>query len=1717
MRVKLLVVAFLVLFVTLPAVAEIIDLGTSYKDVEVQVLESNNQRTVIKYNLGSFNQEVVKIDGDAYYQLRLGEESFLLNAGEPELPRVCRSIIIPNDAQMSVNILEQEYVDFANTPVIPSKGNLKRNVNPDDVPFEFGSVYQTNAFYPQSLAEIREPFIMRDYRGSVVDLNAFQYNPITRTLRVYTSITVEVKNVGRGMVNVLTNTDNKIVPVFDRMYQRHFINYDQMVSKYDMIYEEGDLLVICYAPFMATMQPYVDWKNQKGIKTTMVSVLDIGNTSSAINAYIEDYFDTTNLAYVLLVGDAAQVATPISYSGAADPTYCQILGSDDYVDIIIGRFSAETVDQCATQVERTLTYEQNPPDGDWFHKGFGIGSTQGSTQGHFGEVDSTHMNYIRNDLLAFTYTDVDKLYEPYVTSTMVGNAVNEGRSFGNYCGHGSTTAWSSSGFSNTDVNNLVNDNMLPFIVSVACVNGQFNGYTCFAEAWTRATHNGVPTGAIAMWASSVNQSWAPPMYAQDEATDLLVAMTMETFGGICFNGSNYMLEQTGDDEMVDTWHIFGDPTVLLRTDNPAPITVNYPAAVFFNVASVDVEVVGVEGALCALYDNGTLYGSGYTDAGGNATINLIESLPIGGDVTLTVTAFNKEVFYGSISAASDLAIITDPLPDTKDIINDYQVDCTIYSSAAIYDAETILHYDAGAGWNDITMTPLKIVEQSYQAYIPAQQAGTMVQYFITAHNEDGFYDTTDTYSFNVIDYAMLLDPEHAEITAPVGDAVLFDLRVTNDGVLADDYTLAISGYTWPTTIWSDDLTTEITSTGELLMDEYLDFKVQVIVPSSYEGEFDEVTLTATSTANSDFLTATLKTISAGEPLPIPFQDLFATTTFTSYMWESTDGAEINTVGLTEPSAPYSVNLNGNPSGTDKIVTEKINLKDETNIIIKYQYERTGGGESPDAGDDLHIEYLNKYGAWIELNTHAGDGPDMTEFEEVELQVPNDGLHAEFRLAISCDATSGAYDDWFIDDIYVGQPSDYDVLVSPSYQSQYGPAGDYATYTINVKNKGYLADAFDLSYSGDWTVNFFDEGTLDQITSTGLLAGGDSVDIIVKVEVPVSAPLHQSKTVTVTATSQGDTNMSGFAMLETTSAGTAAGVPWYEVFPDDTLYTQHWFVFSGVEVTMAGANAPSMPYSFNFDGEIDTAVTQMINLAEQSNVLLSYYYECGGIFNKPDAGDNLWIDYLNSSGNWVNLYTHEGGADAMTEFEYMSHVLPADAHHSALQIRFRSYGSGTDQDNWYVDNIRIDYPPDMNVSMTSLDETLGQGESVEHELILNNTGNGGLVYDIDVVPNVRGNNLIASLAADDLEPAKHEYPDEVYADVPKGSDIQFDGIPNTRNMGGPDDFGYYWVDSDDAGGPIFSWIDISTSGTDIIADLEDDNYIGPFSIGFDFPFYGAAYDQIYVGSNGVLGFAADGIDARTSRPIPTTTIPNAILAWFWDDLDPEDADNPGAHVYYQAFADHFVISFVDYPEYRADAGDVITAQIILRADGSIKYQYQSIAPGVDILGNTVGIEDHYGSDGLEVCYHTAYLKDNLAIEFFKPYDWLTVDKVSGIVDPGMADTITCTVSTSEDLEAGDYAASLIIRSNDPANDPMTIPASLTVTEFMPYVCGDADNSGGVNVSDAVYIINYVFSQGNPPDPLLSGDVNCDQLVNVSDAVYVISYVFSGGSAPCANCK
>lgn len=70
----------------------------------------------------------------------------------------------------------------------------------------------------------------------------------------------------------------------------------------------------------------------------------------------------------------------------------------------------------------------------------------------------------------------------------------------------------------------------------------------------------------------------------------------------------------------------------------------------------------------------------------------------------------------------------------------------------------------------------------------------------------------------------------------------------------------------------------------------------------------------------------------------------------------------------------------------------------------------------------------------------------------------------------------------------------------------------------------------------------------------------------------------------------------------------------------------------------------------------------------------------------------------------------------------------------------------------------------------------------------------------------------------------------------------------------------------------------------------------------------------------------------------------------------------------------------------------------------------------------------------------------------------------------------------------------------------------------YRFGDANNDGAINVTDVVYLINYLFIDGPEPVPLwIVGDVNCDVQVNVVDVVYLINYLFINGPPPCNPCE
>jgi hypothetical protein len=125
-------------------------------------------------------------------------------------------------------------------------------------------------------------------------------------------------------------------------------------------------------------------------------------------------------------------------------------------------------------------------------------------------------------------------------------------------------------------------------------------------------------------------------------------------------------------------------------------------------------------------------------------------------------------------------------------------------------------------------------------------------------------------------------------------------------------------------------------------------------------------------------------------------------------------------GRNEPSPGYSLHLDGQPYGGDQVVSEAIDLSSYAQAVLLYQYQRAGNDNSPEAGDDLIIEY-NAGSGWCELGRQLGDGPDMDTYEKAMVELPEDALNRAFRFRIrniGLASETDAYDSWFVDDIVV---------------------------------------------------------------------------------------------------------------------------------------------------------------------------------------------------------------------------------------------------------------------------------------------------------------------------------------------------------------------------------------------------------------------------------------------------------------------------------------------------------------------------------------------------------------------------------------------------------------------------------------------------------------------------------------------------------------------------
>ena len=245
-------------------------------------------------------------------------------------------------------------------------------------------------------------------------------------------------------------------------------------------------------------------------------------------------------------------------------------------------------------------------------------------------------------------------------------------------------------------------------------------------------------------------------------------------------------------------------------------------------------------------------------------------------------------------------------------------------------------------------------------------------------------------------------------------------------------------------------------------------------------------------------------------------------------------------------------------------------------------------------------------------------------------------------------------------------------------------------------------------------------------------------------------------------------------------------------------------------------------------------------------------------------------------------------------------------------------------------------------------------------------------------------------------------------------------------GGPDAFGYQWIDSTVEGGPIYNWIEISETGTSAImygvpAFYGDDNFSEPIEFGFDFPFYGIDRTYFHVDTNGEFlltestwynsypstGWGTDGNIFNYSFPIPGYTYMPALVAVYWDDLH---VDEGIGDIYFQTFGTapnrYCVVEWHNVRFHAGTGGDpTLSFEVIFHENGEMIFQYQNVANGqVSTIphdygqSSTVAIQNDTGDIGLcylrEIVENNQYigiepygnmLQNELAIRFFTGED------------------------------------------------------------------------------------------------------------------------------------
>ncbi len=134
--------------------------------------------------------------------------SGMSNAGEegkPELPKWDTLIPVPNGAAAVVYVADSSSVILENFEIQPHQ-RLMNAERSDKAPLDVvvdATIYQTDAFFPETICSVAPPVIDAGTRKTFFQVCPFQYNPVTKQLKVYTALEVEIRFEGSDSRNAM--------------------------------------------------------------------------------------------------------------------------------------------------------------------------------------------------------------------------------------------------------------------------------------------------------------------------------------------------------------------------------------------------------------------------------------------------------------------------------------------------------------------------------------------------------------------------------------------------------------------------------------------------------------------------------------------------------------------------------------------------------------------------------------------------------------------------------------------------------------------------------------------------------------------------------------------------------------------------------------------------------------------------------------------------------------------------------------------------------------------------------------------------------------------------------------------------------------------------------------------------------------------------------------------------------------------------------------------------------------------------------------------------------------------------------------------------------------------------------------------------------------------------------------------------------------------------